>query len=334
MILEDKISVIVCTYNQQQTIARALDSILRQRCVWPIEIIIGEDCSTDKTQEICADYAARYPQTIKLLSNARNKGILNNYYDCLLEASGKYIADLAGDDEWCDPRKLEKERLLLEEHPEVVLVHTDYRLRDEKTGDLHLAPFYPYPKNITDGKQLIPSILTQRSRPVVHLCTAMYRTEAFRACYQEHTTFFRNTDYPCEDMQLCALLAQRGQFAYIDSITLTYSLSCSISKTHDEARQFRFVQGITQLSHDLQETLQLSDNKTLRNYFSYRIFALLMHAFRAHDQQLRSEALQCAQRWHARLEGRSRMVLFFTSNDVLWRMALSLRKKLLQLRRH
>lgn len=334
MTYEQKISVVVCTYNQEATIRRTLDSILRQQCSWPLEIIIGEDCSTDSTPQICADYAARYPQTIKLLSNAHNKGILNNYYDCLLEASGKYIADLAGDDEWCDPRKLEKERLLLEEHPEVVLVHTDYRLRDEKTGDLRLAPFYPYPKNVTDGKQLIPSILTQRSRPVVHLCTAMYRTEAFRACYQEHTSFFRNTDYPCEDMQLCALLAQKGQFAYIDSITLTYSLSCSISKTHDEARQFRFVQGITQLSHDLQEVLQLTDNKTLRKYFSYRIFALLMHAFRAHNPALRTEALQCAQRWHARLEGRSRMVLFFTSNDFLWRAALYLRKKLLQLRRH
>ena len=140
MILEDKISVIVCTYNQQQTIARALDSILRQRCVWPIEIIIGEDCSTDKTQEICADYASRYPDIIRLISNPKNKGLLNNYYDCLLEARGKYIADLAGDDEWCDPRKLEKERLLLEEHPDVVLVHTDYRLRDEKTQKHYRRP--------------------------------------------------------------------------------------------------------------------------------------------------------------------------------------------------
>jgi glycosyltransferase involved in cell wall biosynthesis len=45
--LKDLISVIVCTYNQQDTIGRTLDSILSQECHLPFEIIIGEDCSLD-----------------------------------------------------------------------------------------------------------------------------------------------------------------------------------------------------------------------------------------------------------------------------------------------
>ena len=98
--MEDKISVIVTTYNQEDTIGRTLNSILAQKCHLPIEIIIGEDCSTDNTRSVCKDYAQRYPQIIRLMPKAENKGIQNNYYDCLLECKGKYIADCAGDDFW------------------------------------------------------------------------------------------------------------------------------------------------------------------------------------------------------------------------------------------
>ncbi|MBQ5812897.1 MAG: glycosyltransferase, partial [Clostridia bacterium] len=38
---------------------RALDSILRQQCEWGVEIIIGDDCSSDRTADICRDYASR-----------------------------------------------------------------------------------------------------------------------------------------------------------------------------------------------------------------------------------------------------------------------------------
>ena len=41
--MEEMISVVVVTYNQEKTIARTLDSILCQRCHLPIEIVIGED---------------------------------------------------------------------------------------------------------------------------------------------------------------------------------------------------------------------------------------------------------------------------------------------------
>ena len=107
--MENLISVVVCTYNQEDTIARTLDSILMQQCHVPYEIIIGEDCSTDHTRDICKSYAEKHPNVIRLIANKQNKGVLDNYFDCLLAAQGKYIADCAGDDFWTDPLKLEKE---------------------------------------------------------------------------------------------------------------------------------------------------------------------------------------------------------------------------------
>ena len=64
--MENKISVVVCTYNQEDTIARTLDSILMQQCHLPYEIIIGEDCSTDNTLSICQQYAELQDYCLRL----------------------------------------------------------------------------------------------------------------------------------------------------------------------------------------------------------------------------------------------------------------------------
>ena len=105
--MENLISVIVITYNQEKTIGRTLDAILMQRCHLSIEIELRDDCSKDATDAICRKYANKYPSTIRYRRNEKNKGVIENYYDTLLECRGKYIADCAGDDYWIDENKLE-----------------------------------------------------------------------------------------------------------------------------------------------------------------------------------------------------------------------------------
>ncbi|MBQ5622027.1 MAG: glycosyltransferase family 2 protein, partial [Bacteroidaceae bacterium] len=70
------ISVIVCTYNQQDTIGRTLNSILSQECHLPFEIIIGEDCSADNTLAICKQYEQKHPDVIRIIANPSNKGFV------------------------------------------------------------------------------------------------------------------------------------------------------------------------------------------------------------------------------------------------------------------
>lgn len=326
------ISVIVCTYNQEDTIGRTLDGILRQECHVPIEILIGEDCSTDRTLEVCQQYAEKYPEVVRLFANRPNKGIVDNYFDCLLAAQGRYIADCAGDDEWSDPKKLEKEVTLLEEHPEVTLVHTDYLHRDAETGKIfspHPHPCHHIAKGeteVVDGQELVVPILTQLARPIIHLCTAMYRTEVILKAYNQHPQVIRNKNYDCEDVQVCLLLAMAGKVAYINEPTLYYSIGGkSISFTHNEEKQFRFVMHTTQLDFDLSQTFHIEDER-LRRYFEYRTYALLMHAFRAHNKTLRAEALRSQKAWGINLNRQARVVKCVTGVPLLWSIALWVRR--------
>lgn len=324
--MENIISVIVITYNQERTIGRALDSILNQRCHLPLEIIIGEDASIDGTRKICETYAERFPKVVKLMEKAPNKGIVDNYFDCLLTCKGKFIADCAGDDYWTDPEKLEKEVYILEREPDVTLVHTAWQYLDEQTGETLSAPPTLFPAPRTDGKKMLEAIITQVEQPVIHLCTSLYRASTILEAYREDTRLFRDKSFQCEDLQVAFTMALRGKIAYLPAITLSYTIGgTSASNRNSPQKQFKFVLGTTYLSHYLCEKHQLR-NENINRYFQRRVFALFMHAFRAYDKQLRELAKQCEENWEVTPTLSIRLSGFITSNTITWQTFLLLRK--------
>lgn len=330
--MENLISVIVTTYNHETTIGRTLDSILAQQCHLPVEIVIGEDCSTDGTLDICRQYAQKHPEQIHLIANEKNKGIVDNYFDCLLAARGAYIADCAGDDFWTDLQKLEKEAQILETHEDVTLVHTDWLYYDETSGRTRPHTRRHFTDAFTDGTSMLEAILTQTTLPVVHLCTALYRKSAFLKAYEEDTFVFRNKEFGCEDLSLTFMLARMGRIAYLPDVTLHYSIGHnSVSFNEDDARQFRFVKRISSLTRYLSRKYHVT-SPTIERHLQERMYALTMHAFRAHDSQLRREAIDLGKEWGIEPLGKTRFVTALTGSKATWTMALALRRLLVSVK--
>ncbi len=320
------ISVIVITYNQEDTIGRALDSILMQQCHEPLEIVIGEDCSTDATRSVCQQYAQQHPDTIRLFCNNQNKGAVVNYFDCLLEARGEYIADCAGDDFWTDPLKLEKQLTVMEQHPDVTLVHTAWKFYDERNGQPGKTPQPHFRQPLTDGRQMLEAIVTQTRMPVIHLCTALYRADVFRREYEAQPQLFRNPDMGCEDLQIAFIMAKNGKIAYLDDVTLYYSQGReTVSTPADERKLFRFVRRVTSLSHYLVSRYKLYGTEIDR-YFNYRTFALAMHAFRAHDHELAEEVRECERLWGTQRDLKMKLLMAVIGNKAAWAAALLVRR--------
>ena len=128
------VSVHMITYNHEKYIAQAIESALMQKTNFDYEIVIGEDCSTDKTRKIVDTYAKKYPDKIKLILNEKNIGMIPNFIKTLNMCRGKYIAMLEGDDYWTDPYKLQKQVDFLETNPDYGLVHsaTDFLIEKKK----------------------------------------------------------------------------------------------------------------------------------------------------------------------------------------------------------
>ncbi|MCS6103224.1 glycosyltransferase [Clostridium botulinum] len=115
-----EVSVIVITYNQSEYIRQAIDSILMQKVNFKYEILVGDDASSDGTQEILKQYAEKYPQLFKLILRKDNVGATKNIYELLIKAKGKYLATLEGDDFWTYNNKLEEQYNLLEKNKQFI----------------------------------------------------------------------------------------------------------------------------------------------------------------------------------------------------------------------
>ena len=111
----------VITYNQEKYIAKALESILMQETSFEYEVIIGEDCSTDRTKEIILGYQQQFGSKLHLLQREKNIGMLRNVLECLKYCNGEYIAFLEGDDYWLSPHKLQRQVDYMEQHTTCIL---------------------------------------------------------------------------------------------------------------------------------------------------------------------------------------------------------------------
>ncbi|MCX2837901.1 glycosyltransferase family 2 protein [Salinimicrobium sp. MT39] len=137
------VSVLVQAYNHEAFIEQCLESILVQNTDFDYEILLGEDYSTDRTREICLEYATKHPEKIRLfLHHPDNKikvlntttGNFNAFYN-LFSARGKYIAFCEGDDYWNDPAKLQKQVNFLNSNPSYVLAYHGFKEEFEEGGN-------------------------------------------------------------------------------------------------------------------------------------------------------------------------------------------------------
>ena len=133
-----KVTVYLSTYNQEEYVAQALDSILLQKTSFDFEIIAADDCSTDGTQAVIMDYAGRYPGKIVPFFTNPNVGGCKKLTD-VIDAGlfrGEYLAWLEGDDYWLGEDRLQTLVDFLEANPEYSRVSHKRLVIDENGNEL------------------------------------------------------------------------------------------------------------------------------------------------------------------------------------------------------
>jgi len=92
--MKPKISVVIPAYNSERFLEETLKHIMNQTFLEPYEVIVVDDCSTDKTREIAEKYSTR------IIVHERNEGIGSSRRDGVLSSEGDYIAFCSSDDLW------------------------------------------------------------------------------------------------------------------------------------------------------------------------------------------------------------------------------------------
>lgn len=212
MMEEPLVSIVVITYNQQDTLPKTLDSLLAQKVNFPFEIVVGEDCSTDKTREVLQDYANRYPEIIKPVFNETNKGILGNYVSTISRCKGKYMAACAGDDYWNDSEKLQMQVEIMEQHSEIGLVYTDVDVDSVVTGQRFV-------RRCQDPKA---DLFTQ----LLHGCFITAPTVCYRSELLQFVDFeeFQRLGFIMEDYPIWLTFSLYTKFYHLKRPTITYRI--------------------------------------------------------------------------------------------------------------
>jgi len=91
------VSVLMPSYNHGKYVGTALQSIFRQTRL-PKEIIVVDDCSTDRSFEVVCALQKESPVPMIVRRNDENRGLCYTLNRCLAEASGDWIALLPSDD--------------------------------------------------------------------------------------------------------------------------------------------------------------------------------------------------------------------------------------------
>lgn len=169
------VTVFIPCYNQSVFISRALESVLQQD--YPhLEIIIGDDASTDATADVIKpflqDPRVRYertPQNIGRVANYR-RGIMNL-------AHGEWYINLDGDDYYDNPHYISSAVKMASEKKDCILIFGRQKYLDSSTGAITIKSA-PNVKPWTPGKQFLLNYFSV-GEGIPHM-SALYRVDIAR----------------------------------------------------------------------------------------------------------------------------------------------------------
>lgn len=209
------VAIYMITYNHEEYIAQAVESVLMQKTDFYFHLFIGDDCSTDSTTRICNKLQKTYPENITLYTNKKNLGATKNalnIFNACFNSKAKYIAMLEGDDYWTDSLKLQKQVDFLEAHPEyAICFHRANVLRDDSTSSLHQIPDSAN-ENVYEYKDLL------KNGNFITTASVVYRNpKGF-----SFPNWFTKT--PFGDMALYHLLSKNKKIVCLDEVMSVYRI--------------------------------------------------------------------------------------------------------------
>lgn len=126
MVGNPKLSVITPVFNGEEYIAETIKSVLNAESKVSIEYLVINDGSTDKTQEILAQFSGKI-QTFTFENSGESLSVNRG----LEIAKGEYVLVVSADDPILDGKLFEEAMQILDFNPDVVAVYPDWRVIDE-----------------------------------------------------------------------------------------------------------------------------------------------------------------------------------------------------------
>lgn len=206
------VTVCILTWNQAQYIRQAIESIVHQVVDAKIEVLVGDDCSTDGTDTVIRAMEEEYPGVVRLIRHERQLGPSENYKRLLRLARGEFIAHLDGDDYWL-PGKLQRQLDSLRENPGCSAAYANAWVID--TAGRTLGVFNDVPTQLVDLGFLI------RRGNFLHMSSMIFRAELKHLLLEIEEPFI--------DYRVHLRFAREGLLSLIDAPLSVYRMNTATS---------------------------------------------------------------------------------------------------------
>lgn len=206
-------SVIIPLYNKENYIQATVESILNQE-FQDFEIIIVNDCSTDKSLEMAQKITS---EKIRYIQHEKNKGLSASRNTGIRNAKAQYVAFLDADD-WWQPTYLKKIKLLIDNYPTASIFATAYT--EVYPNEKYLEPAVNKKHLPKDETILIDDFFTLNlNQPLYNPSSVCYNKNIFDEVgfFDEEITFAEDVDFNIRANFNHAL-------AYCNSIEMHYTV--------------------------------------------------------------------------------------------------------------
>jgi glycosyltransferase involved in cell wall biosynthesis len=207
-----KVSVCIDVFNYAAFLPEAVDSVLRQDFT-DFEVIVVDDCSTDRSFEIAQSYAAKDRRVIAL-RNEKNLGMVRNRNACLRPARGEYIKILHADDFLCTDDALTKMVAVLDSNRGISLVACSMQFVDPSSQKLNRWSWFENRKAVS-GTSVITKCLREQRNLVGGPSATMFRRSKGARGFDEQ--FFHSADW-----EMWLHLLEQGAFCAINEPLVAY----------------------------------------------------------------------------------------------------------------
>lgn len=258
------VSICCGTYNHENYISDAIEGFLMQETDFPFEIIIRDDCSTDRTAKIVKQYAERYPQLIKTIfeqENQYSKGV-KHLTVTSKQAVGEYIALCEGDDYWTTPSKLQKQADFLISNPLYYGCFHDCTILYEKKEN-NKKPYLRIGKRIIDKDVDLTSLIDENNIAAASIM--------FKNFIDEIPKYWRETIKG--DYALMITIAAQGKIKYLPEVMSVYRVheggvwSCR-TEMYKAKEDIKFYHLLQEHFVDDSHTLKALSRKLKYTYYS------------------------------------------------------------------
>lgn len=262
-----KVSVAILTYNQKEFIGKAIESALSQKTNFDVEILVGDDCSTDGAQETILAYQEKYPDKVRAVLHSKNLGQngLFNTIETLKLAKGTYIAPMDGDDYWTDDQKLQRQVDFMEVHPDFSACFHNALITYEDGTPSHEL-------NSPDQKDVITAEDLVGEDEIWFMATSAVM---FKNGIMHYPEWFLKSS--SGDIPRYVILAKHGPIGYVPGVMSVYRKNRGGASFKDHYRDARFLYNRIAMYEGIDKELDYRHHDLLRLNIA-RYYRMLLDA--------------------------------------------------------